>query len=112
MKILMRILGVLLLFGGLGLAGLMLTGNLVHRQEVWHNDTTAKLEKAEKDYQIEPTEEKKKSVESWRKNVDESGKLLNERKRNQTFGIIGGGAMGILGIGIFGLSFIFGKKLN
>ncbi len=112
MKILMRILGVLLLLGGLGLVGLMLTDNLVQRQESFYDDTVAKMEKAEKEYRIEPIEEKKKSVESWKKNVDDSGKLLNERKQNRTFGVIGGGVMAILGIAIFGLSFIFGRKKN
>lgn len=108
----MRILAVLLLLGGLVVAGLMMTSNLVQRAERDFNDTVDKWEKAETKYEIDKSEKQKIEVESWRKNLDSSSKLLSERKRNRTFGVIGGGATAILGIGLFGLSFIFGKKKN
>jgi hypothetical protein len=110
MKILMRILAVLLLIGGLVIAGLMMTGNLVQRAERDFNDTANKLEIAEKKYEIDRSETQKKEVEGWRKNMESSANLLSDRKRNRNFGVIGGVVTAILGIGLFGLSFIFGRK--
>ena len=88
MKILMIVLGIVFLIGGIGLGVVLMDGKLIERAESMNDDTIVSLQKAEKQYQSDPTEANKKSVEAWRKNADDSGKQLASRKQTQTFGAI------------------------
>ncbi len=110
MKNLMRILGILLLLGGLGLVGLFLTGDAVSDAERYVSEEKARTEKAKTEMEFSQSPEAKANYETRKKMLNNNEGLLIERKQNRNFGVIGGVVLSILGIGLFGVSFIFGKK--
>ncbi len=114
MNIVLKILGVLLLLGGIVVGGLVATSDEAKFADEMNRDNLQQLEKAEKDLQLakgsydEP--EKLKKAEGWRKTTDLSAKALSDRKRNNLIGFIGSGVLIIFGLGLFGISFVVGKK--
>lgn len=110
MKIVMKILGVLLLVGGLALVGLTVTNDF-SVEERFYRESSERLEAKEKKIaQATATEEEKKEFETARKNNDAAGKMVSDKKQTQTIAFVIGGFLSVLGIALFAGSFIFGNR--
>ncbi len=110
MKMLSRILGVLLLLGGLALAGLLLTGEAVPDAQKYVTEATQKVKTAEDEVKFSQSSEAKTNFETARQSLNTFEGLLKERKQSRLIGLVISGLLAVVGIGIFGLSFIFGRK--
>lgn len=114
MNIGLKILGILLLLGGLVVGGLMATSNLASEAQEDYVTTLKDLEKAEKDLELakgsfdEP--EKLKKAESWRKNADAASKAVSTRNRDRIFGLIASFVLIVLGLGLFSGSFLLQRS--
>jgi hypothetical protein len=110
MKIVLRILGVLLLLGSAYIFFMLATSDVGQDEEKYYQESVTKVNNLEAEWQKfrQPETEiaLKKAIESeqrWAKSVA-------ERKQQKTTGFIVGGVASILGLGLFILGFVAGKK--
>lgn len=110
MKIVLRILGILLLLGGIGIVGVFLSSNVVTDVERDVTQSKERVEKLKKEADFTQSPEAKKEYEQERKFLNDFEGELSSRKQTRNIGLIGCGLAIILGLGLFGISFIVGKK--
>lgn len=110
MKIVTMIIGILILIGGLSIIGLVVSSNAGRTSEVFAEEAKQKATEAEKKWKLTGSPEDKVEFDKWLKSKEEFEKNLQSKKSEQQTGYIIGGVLVAVGIGLFGLSFIFEKR--
>ena len=110
MKILMRILGVLILLVGLVIGGVGASSDLVKEAEDFVSQADKDFKSAEAEMKFSQSSESKTSFEAKRQSLNTWEGYLKQRKQSRLIGFVVCGALVVLGIGLFGISFLFGNK--